>query len=75
MPSPVDNSVTGDFAVDANDNVWYTNWLFQQGGVLVKFDQSGYDERVSVVDNQFLPLDNFIESITYLLRYLHQMVL
>ncbi len=61
LPSPVDNSVTGDFAVDEDDNVWYTNWLLQQGGVLVKFDQSSYDERVAVVDNQFLPLDNFIE--------------
>ncbi len=34
VPSPVDNSVTGDFSVDANDNVWFPNWFFQQGGVL-----------------------------------------
>ena len=42
LPSPVENSFTGDFAVDNDDNVWYTNWAFQQGGVLVKFDHPGY---------------------------------
>ena len=42
IPSPVDDSVTADFAIDANDNVWFTNWVFQQGGVLVKFNQNGY---------------------------------
>jgi len=41
LPSPVPNSVTGDFAVDGNENLWYTNWIFQQGGVLVKYDQTG----------------------------------
>jgi len=40
LPSPVPNSVTGDFAVDSNENLWYTNWIFQQGGFLVKFDKS-----------------------------------
>ena len=39
LPSPVENSVTGDFAIDDENNLWYTNWLFHQGGVLVKFDQ------------------------------------
>jgi len=41
LPSPVPNSVTGDFTVDGNENLWYTNWIFQQGGVLVKYDQTG----------------------------------
>lgn len=40
LPSPVPNSVTGDFAVDDNKTLWYTNWIFQQGGVLVKYDQT-----------------------------------
>ncbi|MFQ5783092.1 MAG: lyase [Nitrosopumilus sp.] len=61
VPSPVDDSVTADFAVDANDNVWYTNWLFQQGGVLVKFDQNGYRNSVMNSDEQSLPLLDFIE--------------
>lgn len=61
VPSPVDNSVTGDFSVDANDNVWFTNWLFQQGGVLVKFNQNGYLDSVANSNDQFLPLLDFVE--------------
>ena len=61
IPSPVDNSVTADFAIDANDNVWFTNWLFQQGGVLVKFNQNGYFDSVANSDDKFLPLLDFIE--------------
>ncbi len=41
LPSPVPNSVTSDFTVDKNNNLWYTNWIFQQGGVLVKYNEAG----------------------------------
>lgn len=61
IPSPVDESVTADFAIDADDNIWYTNWLFQQGGVLVKFNQNGYLNSVANSDEKFLPLIDFIE--------------
>ncbi|BDQ30522.1 lyase [Nitrosopumilus zosterae] len=61
IPSPIDDSVTADFAVDENNNVWFTNWLFQQGGVLVKFDQNGYFDSVANSDEEHLPLLDFIE--------------
>ena len=61
IPSPIDNSVTADFAVDANDNVWFTNWLYQQGGALVKFNQNGYFDSVTNSGEQFLPLMDYIE--------------
>ncbi|MDC4231854.1 MAG: lyase [Nitrosopumilus sp.] len=61
IPSPVDDSVTGDFALDADDNIWFTNWLFQQGGVLVKFYQNNYLDSVANSDDKFLPLVDFIE--------------
>jgi virginiamycin B lyase len=61
LPSPVDNSVTGDFAVDADDNVWYTNWLFQENGVLVKYDQTGFQQSVANSGEHSLPLFDFIE--------------
>jgi len=61
IPSPVDNSVTADFAIDENNNIWFTNWLFQQGGVLVKFNQNGYLDSVINSDEQFLPLLDFVE--------------
>ena len=60
IPSPIDNSVTADFAIDENDNIWYTNWLYQQGGVLIKFNQSGYLDSVASTAEQFLPLLDFI---------------
>ncbi|MDH3794576.1 MAG: lyase, partial [Nitrosopumilus sp.] len=61
IPSPVDESVTADFAIDADDNIWYTNWLFQQGGILVKFNQNGYLDSVANSGEKFLPLLDFIE--------------
>ena len=61
IPSPVDNSVTADFAIDANDNIWYTNWLYQQGGVLVKFNQHEYLDSVTNTGEQYLALHDFID--------------
>ena len=61
LPSPIDNSVTADFAVDENDHIWFTNWLYQQGGVLVKFNQTGYLDSVANSDEKHLPLLDFIE--------------
>ena len=62
IPSAIDNSVTADFAIDSNDNIWYTNWLFQQGGFLVKFNQNDYRDAVSISGEEFLPLINFISA-------------
>jgi len=60
LPSPINGTVTSDFAIDSKNNVWYTNWLYQQGGgVLVKFDQEGYrlslanEKESSVTPNYF----------------------
>lgn len=61
LPSPVNGSVTGDFAIDTDKNVWYTNWLFQQGGVLVKFDQEGYRNSIANVNGESLPALDYIE--------------
>jgi len=60
IPSPIDDSVTADFAIDSDDNIWYTNWLYQQGGILVKFNQHGYRDDVSNSGEQFLPLIDYI---------------
>ena len=62
IPSALDDSVTADFALDENNNIWYTNWLYQQGGFLVKFDQNGYLDAVSDSGEQFLPLVDFINA-------------
>ena len=60
IPSPLDDSVTADFALDENDNIWYTNWLYQQGGILIKFNQNDYRNDVSNSNEQFLPLVDYI---------------
>ena len=60
IPSPVPESVTADFAIDANDNVWFTNWLFQQGGALVKFNYNGYYDAYTEVQQEF-PLLDFVD--------------
>ena len=62
IPSAIDDSVTADFALDANDDIWYTNWLFQQGGFLVKFNQNDYRDAVSDSGEQFLPLIDYISA-------------
>ena len=61
FPSPVDNSVTADFALDDDGNVWYTNWLFQQGGVLVKLDYDGYQNAKQETGQEFFAGDMFTE--------------
>ena len=64
LPSPIGNSTmsafSSDFAIDADDNIWYTNWMFQQGGLLVKYDYNGYQNTIDSRDD-FLPLLDFIE--------------
>ena len=62
IPSALDDSVTADFALDVNDDIWYTNWLYQQGGFLVKFNQNDYLSAVSNSGEQFLPLVDFISA-------------
>ena len=62
IPSAIDDSVTADFAIDSDGDVWYTNWLFQQGGFLVKFNQNDYRDAVSNSGEQFLPLLEFITA-------------
>ena len=60
LPSPIPNSVTGGFAIDSNDNLWYTNWVFQQDGVLVRFAQGDYFASLSNSE-EALPLFDFLQ--------------
>ena len=34
--APIPNSFTGDFAVDSENNLWYTNWVPELTGLLLK---------------------------------------
>jgi virginiamycin B lyase len=61
IPSPINDSVTAGFAVDKQDNVWFTNWIFQQGGALVKFDQNRYFDAVNSSGEDSLPLLDHVQ--------------
>jgi len=61
LPSPVQNSVTGGFAIDSDDNLWYTNWIFQQDGRLVRFDQTNYFTALSSSTGSIPSLQDFIQ--------------
>jgi len=61
LPSPVPNSVTGGFAIDSDDNLWYTNWIFQQDGVLVRFDKDDFFTSLSNSEGSLPPLFNFLK--------------
>lgn len=47
IPSPLPGSFVGGFDIDQQGDIWYTNWLFQQGGALVKFDYNKFSNFVS----------------------------
>lgn len=61
IPSPFNGSQTGDFAVDPDNNVWFTTWSLQSGGILVKFDQNRYLEDISNPLNVEFPLFSYME--------------
>jgi virginiamycin B lyase len=62
IPSVVENAVTSDFAIDSDRNVWYTNWILSEHGILVKFDYPGYEFQSSQGEvTQGLLLQDFVE--------------
>ena len=60
LPSPVEQSVTGDFTIDSENNVWYTNWIFQQDGRLVKFDHDRYQADAAIMGEESLPIFDYM---------------
>jgi len=62
IPSVVPDAVTSDFAIDSDKNVWYTNWIPREQGILVKFDYPGYEFQSSQGEvTQGLLLQDFVE--------------
>jgi len=61
LPSPFPNSVTGGFAIDSDHNLWYTTWIFQQDGRLVRFEQDNYFAALSNSAGPIPSLSDFIQ--------------
>lgn len=53
IPTPIPGSFVSGFDVDSEGNIWYTNWILNQGGALVKFDYAEFSDYASknAVDN------------------------
>ena len=63
IPSPIDESLTSDFTIDSKNNVWYTTWIPNETGILVKFDYPKYEKQqaISSTITDGLLLQEFIE--------------
>ena len=66
IPSLIDGSVTSDFAIDSKENIWYTTWVPQETGILVKFDHTSYElSRASSLATQTLMLQDFTNFVQF----------
>jgi len=61
IQSPLPQGFTGDFALDKNDNLWYTNWVPDSDGALVKFNLPKYTETTQGSMDKEVYLQDFIE--------------
>ena len=64
IPSPMEDSITSGFTIDSEDNVWYTTWIPQETGILVKFDYPSYEieqATSNIMQDGGLLLQEFIE--------------
>ena len=61
IQSPLPQGYTGDFALDENDNLWYTNWVPDSDGALVKFNLPKYTETTQGSMDKEVYLQEFIE--------------
>ena len=60
IPSLIDGSVTSDFTFDSEENIWYTNWIPQETGILTKFDYTSYESsQATSLATQTLFLQDF----------------
>lgn len=43
LPTPAQNAVVAAFEIDSNNNLWFTNWIPDEEGSLVKINQTEFD--------------------------------
>ena len=65
IPSPLDG-FTGDFAIDSEDNIWYTNWNPDGTGILIKFNYKEWESQISISSTtDSLLLQDFIQFFQF----------
>ena len=66
LPPPAQNSVSADFTIDLENNLWFTNWIPDQEGSLVKINQTKFDLAIQnnseVIEFNFFPLPNDLST-------------
>jgi len=60
--SPIPLSFTGDFAIDSKNHLWYTNWVPDNSGLLLKFDIEKYKQTSQGTD---ITLESFFEVYAF----------
>jgi len=61
IQSPLPDGFTGDFEIDQNDNLWYTNWFPDSTGALIKFDLPKYMQATQDSGKDDKYLQEFVE--------------
>ncbi len=60
--SPIPQSFTGDFAIDSQNELWYTSWVPDTTGLLLKFNIEQYKQDSSLIQSGIdLSLDNYFD--------------
>ena len=60
--APIPNSFTGDFGVDSKNNLWYTNWVPDTTGLLLKFNIEQYKQDSYLASTGIdIPLENYFD--------------
>jgi virginiamycin B lyase len=60
--APIPKSFTGDFAIDSKNNLWYTNWVPNATGYLLKFNIEEYKRDSYLASTGIdITLENYFE--------------
>ncbi len=60
--APIPNSFTGDFAIDSKNNLWYTNWIPDTNGLLLKFNIEKYKQDTFLASTGMdISLENYFD--------------
>jgi len=60
--TPIPNAFTGDFAVDSKNNLWYTNWVPDTTGLLLKFNIEQYKQDSYLASTGMdIPLEGYFD--------------
>ena len=60
--APIPNSFTGDYDIDSENNLWYTNWVPDTTGMLLKFNIEKYKQDSFLTSTGMdIPVEDYFE--------------